>query len=65
MGDELLLNFGAKFQRSFIILHVKLQNSTDINIIKEIKGDIKNQEHGGLWVRIPSGAQIFSVSSYG
>ena len=22
-------------------------------------------EHGGLWVRIPSGAQIFSVSSYG
>ena len=22
-------------------------------------------EHGGSWVRIPSGAQIFSVSSYG
>ena len=22
-------------------------------------------EHGGLWVRIPSGAQIFSVPSYG
>ena len=65
MGDESLLNFGAKFQRSFIILHVKLQNSTDINIIKEIKGDIKNQEHGGSWVRTPSGAQIFSVSSYG
>ena len=22
-------------------------------------------EHGGSWVRIPSGAQVFSVSSYG
>ena len=22
-------------------------------------------EHGGLWVQIPSGVQIFSVSSYG
>ena len=22
-------------------------------------------DHGGSWVRIPSGAQIFSVSSYG
>ena len=26
MGDELLLNFGAKFQRLFVISHVKLQN---------------------------------------
>ena len=26
MGDKLLLNLGAKFQRSFIISHVKLQN---------------------------------------
>ena len=26
MGDKLLLNFGAKFQRQFIISHVKLQN---------------------------------------
>ena len=26
MGDKLLLNFGAKFQRYFIISHVKLQN---------------------------------------
>ena len=26
VGDELLLNFGAKFQRSFVISHVKLQN---------------------------------------
>ena len=26
MGDQLLLNFGAKFQRQFIISHVKLQN---------------------------------------
>ena len=25
MGDELLLNFGAKFQRSFTISHVRLQ----------------------------------------
>ena len=25
-GDELLLNFGAKFQRQFVISHVKLQN---------------------------------------
>ena len=40
--------------------------ATDISIIKEIKGDVKNQpyedtdlEHGGSWVRIPSGAQIF------
>ena len=24
-----------------------------------------NLEHGGSWVRVPSGAQIFSVSSYG
>ena len=46
--------------------------ATDISIIKEIKGDIKNQqyedtdlEHEGSWVRIPSGAQIFYVSSYG
>ena len=49
--------------------------TTDINIIKEIKGDVKNQpwglsssgvrtsdlEHGGSWVRIPSGARIFCV----
>ena len=26
MGDNLLLNFGAKFQRLFIISNVKLQN---------------------------------------
>ena len=26
MRDKLLLNFGAKFQRHFIISHVKLQN---------------------------------------
>ena len=46
--------------------------ATDISIIKEIKGDVKNQpyedtdlEHGGSWVRIPCGAQIFYVSSYG
>ena len=26
IGDELLLNFGAKFQRYFVISHVKLQN---------------------------------------
>ena len=26
MGDKLLLNFGAKFQRLFLISHVKLQN---------------------------------------
>ena len=26
IGDELLLNFGAKFQRQFVISHVKLQN---------------------------------------
>ena len=26
MGDKLLLSFGAKFQRQFIISHVKLQN---------------------------------------
>ena len=26
IGDELLLNFGAKFQRLFVISHVKLQN---------------------------------------
>ena len=26
IGDELPLNFGAKFQRSFVISHVKLQN---------------------------------------
>ena len=26
MGDKLLLNLGAKFQRKFIISHVKLQN---------------------------------------
>ena len=26
MGDKLLLNFGAKFQRQFIISNVKLQN---------------------------------------
>ena len=26
IGGELLLNFGAKFQRSFVISHVKLQN---------------------------------------
>ena len=26
MGDKLFLNFGAKFQRLFIISHVKLQN---------------------------------------
>ena len=45
--------------------------ATDVSIIKEIKGDVKNQqyedtdlEHGGSWVRIPSGAQIFYVSSY-
>ena len=25
MGDELLLNFGSKFQRSFTISHVRLQ----------------------------------------
>ena len=25
-GDELLLNFGAKFQRQFVISHVKLLN---------------------------------------
>ena len=42
--------------------------ATDISIIKEIKGDVKNQqyedtdlEHEGSWVRIPSGAQIFCV----
>ena len=46
--------------------------ATDISIIKEIQGDVKNQqyedtdlEHEGSWVRIPSGAQIFYVSSYG
>ena len=46
--------------------------ATDISIIKEIKGDVKNQqyedtdlEHEGSWVRILSGAQIFYVSSYG
>ena len=26
IGDELLLNFGPKFQRYFVISHVKLQN---------------------------------------
>ena len=26
IGDELLLNFGTKSQRSFVISHVKLQN---------------------------------------
>ena len=26
IGNELLLNFGAKFQREFVISHVKLQN---------------------------------------
>ena len=26
---------------------------------------VRASKHGGLWVRIPSGAQIFSVSSYG
>ena len=26
MDDEFLLNFGVKFQRQFIISHVKLQN---------------------------------------
>ena len=26
ISDELLLNFGAKFQRQFVISHVKLQN---------------------------------------
>ena len=25
---------------------------------------VRASKHGGLWVRIPSGAQIFSVSSY-
>ena len=25
-GDELLLHFGAKFQREFVISHAKLQN---------------------------------------
>ena len=46
--------------------------ATDISIIKEIKGDVKNQpyedtdlEHGGSWVRIPCGAQIFLLSLYG
>ena len=29
MGDEILLNFGAKFQCWFEILHVKLQNCRD------------------------------------
>ena len=32
---------------------------------KPITLRVRDLEHGGLWVRIPSGTQLYSVSSYG
>ena len=32
---------------------------------KPITLRVRDLEHGGLWVRIPSETQLYSVSSYG
>ena len=40
MGDELLLNFGAKFQRYFVISQVKLQNchgNRSVRVSRDLK----------------------------
>ena len=36
MDDELLLNFGAKFQRLIIISNVKLQSCHDVNVLSRV-----------------------------
>ena len=47
MGDKLLLNFGAKFQKFFFFSHVKLQNCNG-NVWSEISRYNKQVKNPGL-----------------
>ena len=48
MGDKLLLNFGAKFQRLFIISHVKLQNCHGNGSIAQRQDGVEVNDEGVL-----------------
>ena len=54
IGDELLLNFGAKFQRYFVISHVKLQRAQkdaleNLNTQENIKKDSNRYFAEKVW----------------